>query len=131
MIGKRRSHNVRLACGGDPWTLGILLADGSLDTSGLYVHAHNCSHCGIYLQAFTLRMSEHDPEPPRLRQEVEQDYYSPRQLATRLGKSDRTVRRWLRDGILPYHALWDGRSILIHWSDVERWLNAVRVDGRR
>ena len=126
-----RKPNVRLACDGDAWSLGLQHPDGSIDTAGLYVHATHCQDCGIYLQAFTLRMSEHDPEPPKLRQEVEQDYYSPRQVGIRLGKSDRTVRRWLRDGVLPYHALWDGRSILIHWPDVEHWLNAVRIEGHR
>lgn len=126
----RRRTNINLACNGDAWSLGIQHPDGSIDTAGLYVHAHNCPDCGIYLKAFTVRMSEHDPEPPGLRKEIEQDYYSPRQLGTRLGKSDRTIRRWLGEGVLPYHALWNGRTILIHWPDVERWLNAVRVDDR-
>ena len=127
----KRRPEMRLACGDDAWALGVQHPDGSIDSAGLYVHATHCPECGVYLQAFTIRMSEHDPEPPKLRHEVEQDYYSPRQLAARLGKSDRTVRRWITEGAFPYYALWNGRTILIYWPDVEHWLNAVHVDGRR
>lgn len=60
------------------------------------------------------------------------DYVTIREAAGRLRISERTLRKYLKDGDLPcYRAT--GRpkgKILLRWADVDSWLERHRVQAR-
>ena len=124
---RNRTDNLRLACGNDAWALGLQNDDGSVDAAGLHMHCRTCPDCRIYLQALTVHMAQSDPEPPRLRQEVQQEYLTVRQTATLMGMSQTTVRRYIRAGVFPHYRLWDGTTIRLKRSDVEEFMAGARI----
>ena len=127
----RNPNNLRLACNGDAWGLGAQNDDGSVDATGLYLHCKTCPDCSVYAEAFTIYLSEFDPHPPQLRRQIEQEYYSQQEIATRLGVTSRTVKRWADRGAFPGYALWDGRRRLYRWTDVESFLDQAKATGAR
>ena len=40
---------------------------------------------------------------------MEQEYYTPREIAKRLRVDESTVRRWIRNGLLPVETIREGR----------------------
>ena len=127
----RNRNDLKLACGQDPWGLGLQHGDGSVDAAGLHMHCKTCPDCGVYLRALTVHMAQYDPEPPQLRRQIEREYFSQQEVATRLGVTSRTVKRWADRGAFPGYALWDGRRRLYKWTDVESFLKQAKVTGAR
>jgi excisionase family DNA binding protein len=56
-----------------------------------------------------------------------EQHYSVARVASILGQTERTLRRWIHDGKFP--ALKMGRSIRIAHSDLERWLAKAKAKG--
>ena len=123
-----RTNRLRLACGQDPWALDVQHPDGSDDATGLYRHAMDCPQCGVYLQACTIHLAEFDPQPPKRRDAVEQQYFSVKETAVFLGVSPKTVRRRIREGAFPHYRLWDGSTLRIRRSDLDELLKRARIE---
>jgi len=125
----RQNYSIRLACGSHPGD--IVHPDDSIDIAAFKVHTETCSLCSVYFDAVASWMAEFDPEPPQLRRHVEQEYYSQTDLATRLGVSPRTIKRWSQKGAFPGFSLWNGRRMLHRWTDVETFLQQNRTGTDR
>jgi excisionase family DNA binding protein len=54
----------------------------------------------------------------------EQELFSVKEVAAKLGVSKDTIWRRLRMGELPHHKI--GRSVRIRWTDVEDYLKRIR-----
>jgi excisionase family DNA binding protein len=54
----------------------------------------------------------------------EQEFFSVKEVAERLGVSKDTIWRRIREGVLHHHKL--GRSVRIRWTDVEEYLKRTR-----
>jgi excisionase family DNA binding protein len=54
----------------------------------------------------------------------EQELFSVKEIAEKLGLSKDTIWRRIREGVLPYYKL--GRSVRIRWADVEEYLKRTR-----
>jgi excisionase family DNA binding protein len=54
----------------------------------------------------------------------DQEFYSVRGVAEKLGVSKDTIWRRIRAGELPHHKI--GRSVRIRWADVEEYLKRTR-----
>lgn len=53
-------------------------------------------------------------------------FFTPAMLRCRWSCSAMKIRRWMRNGKLPYHVF--GRHIRIAWADIQRIEAAARVD---
>ena len=54
----------------------------------------------------------------------EQELFSVKEVAAKLGVSKDTIWRRIRNGELPHHRI--GRSVRIRWADVEEYLKRTR-----
>ena len=123
---KQANTSLRLACG--TGAEGIVHPDGTIDVAGFRMHTEHCALCSAYLDALRTWMAEFDPQPPQVRRHIEREYFSQTEVATRLGVSARTIRRWSDRGAFPGYPLWDGRRRLYRWADIETFMRKAMTD---
>jgi excisionase family DNA binding protein len=61
---------------------------------------------------------------------IESDYLTVPETGIYSRHGERTVWRWLADGLLPYHRVGGGRRVLIRRADVDALLEAGRIEPR-
>ena len=66
----------------------------------------------------------------RQRPPVETDYLTLDETAYYSKHGIRTVQRWMKEGLLPYHRVAGGRRVLVRKSDLDAFLQAGRIDPR-
>jgi hypothetical protein len=59
----------------------------------------------------------------RLRSKVPEGYINKQEVAQRLWKAVRTVDRWRRDGLIPWHQM--GKFVYFKWEEVEKHLAEI------
>jgi hypothetical protein len=79
---------------------------------------------GHHSEEATMPLKPRQQGPPG----VQREYFSQKEIAAKLGVSEASVRGWIKTGIggTKLRAIKLNRSVRVHWTDLERFLNAVR-----